>query len=76
MTKAAWEVKAGIAPGEYDSKLTKIFPYQEEDFGNDRKKGKDEVTTFTKLMKEAHDYAMSITDPGMVNFVEVNFIWY
>jgi hypothetical protein len=74
---AAWTVTAGVIPGRLEPEHTKQWLYtsehREEDEAN-ANDGKD-TNNFTRMMKEAHDYACQITNPAYLNWVKVEFLW-
>jgi len=81
MTTAAWEVVAGVIPGEPIPEHTKIFPYQAEDREADIKLAgtitmEPRQSKFRQLHKEANAYAESLIDPRYLNWVQVTWIWF
>jgi len=74
----AWEVVAGVLPGEPLKEYTKRFLYTSDDAEKDRQNNDDGEPTnvFTEKMQQAYDYAMQITNPSKVNWVRVDFIWF
>ena len=89
--RGAWEVRAGIIPGIPMKELTKIFPYSSIDYERDKgladiiiaeKEGKlapskeTRELIFTKTQIEVYNYARELTDPNILNWVSVDWIWY
>lgn len=73
--KAFIEVVAGVLPGTPMPEYTKRWGYTSSEFEKDRNHEPPEDTIFQKRLKEAHDYAISITHPAYVNWVRVDWIW-
>ena len=73
--KALIEVQAGVIPGEPMPELTRRWSYNSEEFEKDKLVPQDQPTIFSKRLKEAHDYAMGLSNPAYVNWVRVDFIW-
>jgi len=76
MTTAAFEVVAGIIPGQPMPELTKIFPYESGDLEADKLVPQDQQTIYSKLSEEAHQYARSLENPAHLNWVQVTWIWF
>ena len=74
--KGCWEVVAGIIPNEPMQEYTKRFPYTSAEYEEDKKLSQDETTRFMDLMLDAHRYGSSLTNPSMVNWVRIDFIWF
>jgi hypothetical protein len=73
--KAIFQVHAGIVPGHPIPELSKRWTYSSEDYRKDCEMAKEQETKFTALLKEAHAYALQTTDPRLVNWVTVEWIW-
>ena len=73
--KAIFEVHAGVIPGQPMPEYTRRWGYTSTDYQHDRSVPEGEDTIFTTRLKEAHAYAMSITSPAYVNWVNVHWIW-
>jgi hypothetical protein len=75
--RASWQVFAGVIPGQPLDDLTKSWYYTEDDYEKDKAMPKDteEISIFQTYMKEASDYALSITHPAYVNWIKNEFIW-
>jgi hypothetical protein len=73
--KAIIEVEAGVIPGQPIPSFTKRWGYTSEEYQKDRSKTQDEETIFSTRLKEAHDYAMGLSDPALANWVRVDWIW-
>ena len=64
--RSAWEVTAGLLPGQPDQQFTKRFFLTSAD--------PDEK--FAELHKQAIEYAESLIDPSRLNWVRVDWIWF
>jgi hypothetical protein len=73
--KAFFEVRAGIIPGEALAEYTKTWGYTSADYEQDKKTPQNQETIFSMRLREAHDYALGITNPGYVNWVRVDWLW-
>jgi hypothetical protein len=76
--KAAWEVRAGLIPGQPMEEYTQQFFYTSDDYEEDGKHAK-EVSyhpIFMKRMAEASSYHQQMSNPQMLNWAELSFIWY
>jgi hypothetical protein len=69
--KAIWTVTGGILLGEAADEYTKEFTYTSKMYDEDRDGG----THFQDLLMEAHDYSTTLTNPGFVNWVKLEFVW-
>lgn len=76
MTTAAFEVVAGLIPGQPMVEFTKVFPYQSDDLEADKLVPQDEPTKYSKLSEEAHLYARNLENPQQLNWVQVTWIWF
>ena len=76
--KAAWEVRAGIIPGQPIPELTKQFFYTSRDHEEDGEHAKElgYQPLFMKQMACANSYHMQMSDPRINNWAELTFIWY
>ncbi len=74
--KCAWQVTAGIIPGEPMPVYSRAWHYTSEDYERDAARPPDEATTFCKLRDQALDHAKEIMDPAMVNWVRVEWVWF
>jgi hypothetical protein len=73
--KAIFQVTAGVIPGTAMPEYGKRWSYDSSDYEKDRVTPPDQETIFTKLLKEAHQYAIEITNPVYVNWVRVDWLW-
>jgi hypothetical protein len=73
--KALIGVQAGVIPGQPMPEYTKNWSYTSEDYELDMKAALDQPTIFSTRLKEAHDYAMGLSNPICVNWVRVDWIW-
>jgi hypothetical protein len=69
---ASWTITAGVLPDQPIEDYTKIFRYTIDDYGSDQYG----TTLFHDTADKAFDYAKTIGNPGVVNWVNVDFIWY
>jgi len=73
--KAVIGVYAGVIPSQPMAEYTKCWNYTSDDYELDRKTPQDQPTLFSIRLKEAHDYAMGLSNPAHVNWVRVDWIW-
>lgn len=73
--KAIISVYAGVIPEIGIAEYTKQWSYTSEDFEKDRNTPQDQPTIFSTRLKEAHDYAMGLSNPAYVNWVRVDWMW-
>jgi len=73
--KALFTVSAGIIPGTLMPEHTKQWIYNSDDYHKDSETSQDEMTIFAKYLREAHDYAMGLSNPGYLNWVRVDWMW-
>ena len=69
--KGQFQVTAGILIGEPMDEYTKVWTYTSKDYDEDQK-GEN---IFNRLKDGAYDYAKNLSNPGIVNWVKVQFIW-
>lgn len=76
--KAAWEVCAGLIPGQPMPEYTKRFVYTSEDYEEDGRHAKELEyhPIFMKRMAEASSYHQQMSNPQTLNWAELTFIWY
>ena len=85
--KASWEVRAGIIPGQAMPEFTKQWHYTSADGAKDEEDGKARHarsqseglayhSLFAKMRSEATDYHLQVSNPQMLNWAELTFIWY
>jgi hypothetical protein len=73
---ASWEVFAGVLPGTAEPEYTKKWFYTEADYEADKANTDPSAeNNFTRMMVEASQYAISLTDPRRINWVRTDFIW-
>ncbi len=74
--KGMWQVRAGVIPNSNMPEHTKVWYYvgtqYEEDVAN---KDMDAATNFTRMRDEAYEYAKTLTNPGFLNWVTVEWMW-
>ena len=73
--KATWTVTAGILIDKPIDEYSKRYTYTSKMQSEDRD-GKYTPGHFDRIKDEAHDYARSLTDPRLLNWVDITFIWY
>ena len=73
--KAFFEVTAGIIPGTAMPEYCKRWNYTSDEYQQDTKVPADQQTIFSTRLMEAHNYAISLTNPAYVNWVRVDWIW-
>ncbi len=73
--KAFFTVTAGVIPGRTVDEYSKQWGYTSTDYEQDKQTPQDHPTIFSKRLDEAHEYAKSISNPGFVNWVRVEFMW-
>ncbi|HEV8189488.1 MAG TPA: hypothetical protein VGP83_17165 [Pyrinomonadaceae bacterium] len=76
--KAAWEVRAGVIPGQAMPEYTKRFIYTSKDVETDGEHSKDVAyqTLFNARQFEAMSYHLQMSNPNLNNWAELTFIWY
>lgn len=76
--KAAWEVRAGLIPGQPMNEYSKRFFYTSDEYEEDGKHAADLEyhPIFMRKMAEAASYHMQMSNPRMLNWAELTFIWY
>lgn len=70
--KAYWIVTAGVLLEETDPQFTRRYEYTSEDYAWDQQ---HKAERFNNIKYEVSDYALDITNPGIVNWVKTEFIW-
>jgi hypothetical protein len=73
--KALISVYAGVIPEIGMGEYTKRWSYTSGDYEKDRATPPDQLTIFSKLLDEAHEYAKGLSNPAYVNWVRVDWIW-
>lgn len=76
--KAAWEVRAGLIPGQPNPEFTKRFLYTSDDYVEDGEHAQDFAyqTVFNALQFEAMSYCLQMSNPKVNNWADLTFIWY
>jgi hypothetical protein len=64
--RAAFEVTAGLIPGQTMHEYTKQFFFTSE----------DPDTRFAELRNDAIAYATQVIDPSQVNWVRLDWVWF
>ena len=71
--RVCWEVTAGIIPRQPIPEYTRRwFLTSEVYYAELRDKS---LTTYTRYKIEAHDYASELENPGMLNWVNIEWIY-
>jgi hypothetical protein len=70
--KGQWIVEGGVIPLQKVPEYTKAWNYTSEDIEKDRA---NDYAIFIEMRDAAYEYAKSITNPTMLNWVSVNWIW-
>jgi hypothetical protein len=73
--KALIEVHAGVIPGAPMPEYTKRWCYTSDDYEHDKTVAQDQPTAFSQRLQEAHNYAMVLSNPAYVNWVQVHWLW-
>jgi hypothetical protein len=75
---AAWEIRAGVIPGQPIPEYTKQFLYTSADKETDGDHAKEigYQPLFMKQMACASSYHQQMSDPRINNWAELTFIWY
>ena len=69
--KAYWQVTAGTTDIP-DPSFSRRYEYTSDDYAWDQE---HRAERFNKIKYEASDYALDITNPGIVNWVKTEFVW-
>jgi hypothetical protein len=73
--KAFFQVTAGVIPNVPIADYAKSWGYTDAEFEQDGKAAPDQPTIFSTRLKEAHDYAMGLSNPAYLNWVKVEWLW-
>lgn len=73
--KAVIIVSAGVVPNEAMLEHGRRWDYTSVDYEADRSVPVNEPTRFSKMLDEAHRYAMSCSNPAYLNWVNVEWLW-
>ena len=75
---AAWEVRAGLIPGQALPEYTKRFFYTSEDHEEDNRHAKEFAyqPIFMQRLAQATMYHQQMSDPRTLNWAELTFLWY
>ena len=73
--KAFFEVTAGVVPKVSMPEYHKVWDYTSADYEKDRNTPPYQPTIFSTRLKEAHDYAMGLSNPAYLNWVKVEWLW-
>lgn len=75
---AAWEVRAGLVPGQAMPEYTKQFFYTDADYEEDGKHASEFAyqPIFMQRMVQASNYHQQMSNPQTLNWAELTFIWY
>jgi hypothetical protein len=72
MLKATWTVTAGIIPDQPIDEHSRSWSYDSADYEKDG----EVPIIFQQIKEEVYEYMMEITDPCILNWVDVKFVWY
>ena len=73
-TKATWTITAGIILGQPMDEYKRVYIYTSDMAEQDKKL--EFPVKYHFLMNEAYTYARTLNNPGLVNWVDIQFIWY
>lgn len=69
--KAQWKISAGILLGQPMEEFEKVFSYTSKMYDDDQRGS----THYLDMLNEVHDYAKSLSNPGIINWLTVDFVW-
>jgi hypothetical protein len=69
--KAQWKVTAGIIMGQPMDEYARVWTYSSKDYDADQKG----ASIYHDLLDEVHNYGRELSNPGMVNWVNIEFVW-
>lgn len=80
----AWQVEAGLIPGQPMPEYTKLFAYTTEMREGDEALMKDQsngfpyatLNNYCRLQAEAMAYWRQLNDPGILNWARIDWIWF
>lgn len=75
--KGYWVVRCGLVPGEPMKQYTKEWAYNEAGFEEDGKH-KGEInyqTSYDKLRRDALGYFEQMSNPSIMNWATIEFMW-
>jgi len=72
--KAKWTITAGIILGQPMDEYLKILIYTGK--MNEKDKELEFPVIFHNLKSEAYEYARTLNNPGLINWVDIKFVWY
>ena len=70
--KGYFLVTAGVILDQPDPQFTRRWEYLSTDYKYDQD---NKAERFNALKYDASDYALDITNPGIVNWVKTEFVW-
>lgn len=78
--KGAWEVYAGIIPGQPMPEFTRRYVYTSKDNEFDQQSNTEHSPAYhsvlCKIRAEAIDYYLQVSNPQILNRATITFIWY
>lgn len=75
--KAAWEVTAGLIPGEPMPEYTRRWGLTSSDWYNEEgEPSLKGIALFNAALVAATEYARYLMNPGALNWVKVEWIWF
>jgi hypothetical protein len=69
--RCIWEVLAGVVPEIPMEELTKRFVLTRAEASSE-----DAPHVWSERRIAAYNYAMSLTDPNVVNWVRIDWVWF
>ncbi len=75
--RAAWEVTAGLIPGQPMAEYTRRWILTSSEwYGTDGQQSAQGAALFNAALVAAHEYARYLMNPGALNWVRVDWIWF
>jgi hypothetical protein len=75
--RAAWEVTAGLVPGQAMPEYTRRWVIASSEwYGQDGQPTPQGVAAFNAALVGAQEYARYLMNPGALNWVRVDWIWF
>jgi hypothetical protein len=78
--KASWSIEAGIIPGEAMKEFSRNYCYtsamDEEDRKNNPVGDPAYHSLLCKMRAEAMDYYLQVSNPQILNWARITFLWY
>jgi hypothetical protein len=75
--RCAWEVSAGLIPGEPMPEYTRRWCLDADQwYGPDGQPTPQGVALFNSYLVAAQEYARFLMNPGVLNWVKVEWVWF